>query len=1048
MPASGQDRTSREADLPGPLASGVFRDNPRALANWRSLLALSGPVQWKIISGPLTRALARCPDADMALNALERILSPAQASRLAMLGPLLENRGRPLESLVTLLGISQWQGDLLARHPAFLSRLAPPVGQRRAPAREELESELRGELQRLGESRPADAGAELRAFRLFRLSHLLRVGINDALRDRPLEEVTRDLSRVADASIQVAFERAWKTMSTRFGEPFTPTGEPVRGCCLAFGKLGGEELNYSSDIDLMFLFDHQGVTRGGRMELSTMEFFARLSAEVVRLLSAPSDAGAGYRVDLRLRPDGARGPLARDLQGTLAYYDAMGRTWERQALIKARMVAGDAALGRNFIRSAQTFVYRKYLSFAEINEIKALKRRIEVRTRGSGGEGLDVKTGRGGIRDIEFTVQFLQLANGGDLPALRQRGTLGALLALERAGCLTDQEYRLLDQSYRFLRKTEHRLQMLFDLQTHRLPEGPGALGRLARRMGFGPATGGDAAEAEAAMAFLVEYRAHTGPTRLILDHLLHLSFAGDDEQAEPETDLVLDPDSDPAHAEQVLARHGFANAPRALANLRLLASEPVPFLSARRCRHFLASIAPELLLALGQTPDPDMALANLERVTASLGARAELYELFRLHPPSLRLMVDLCAWSQFLTEILVSNPGMADELLDSLALDQPPTQSMLENELAALLRGADDPQTILHSFQDKELLRVGVRDILGKDDARATSLALTDIAEVILKALASQCDAELQARSGTPLLTDGPRAGLPCRWALLGLGRLGAREMSYHSDLDIILIYEGNGSFPWGAAMRGGADCHQHFTELAQRIIRVTSKPHQGSLGKLYAVDMRLRPTGRSGALVTSLPEFGRYHGSGGGAQIWERLALVRSRVVHGEPDFAAEVRHALEKTTRAPWPESGNREVLAMRQRLEASRGERDLKRCPGGMIDIEFLAQVLQTRHADRLPGCLSPNTFIALERLEEVGLLTPLQAAQLREAHAFMSSCLMRLRIVHNRPIDELPGDPPGLDKLRRRLGPTAPANLATHLARLREQTRRLFNELLN
>jgi glutamate-ammonia-ligase adenylyltransferase len=235
---------------------------------------------------------------------------------------------------------------------------------------------LRAELDRALVEAPADDGATLRAFRRFRLSHMLRVGINDVLRDRPIEEITRDLSRVADTSIQIAYERAWRVTAARFGEPVAPDGEKVRGCCLAFGKLGGEELNYSSDIDLMFLFDREGTTQGGRMHLSAGEFFAKLSAEVIRLLAAPSDAGAGYRVDLRLRPDGGKGPVARDLLATMAYYDSMGRTWERQALIKVRPVAGDVDLGREFLQAIEPFIYRKYLSFAEINEIKALKRRI------------------------------------------------------------------------------------------------------------------------------------------------------------------------------------------------------------------------------------------------------------------------------------------------------------------------------------------------------------------------------------------------------------------------------------------------------------------------------------------------------------------------------------------------------------------------------------------------------------------------------------------------------------------------------------------------
>src|SRR5205807_4099660 len=241
----------------------------------------------------------------------------------------------------------------------------------------------------------------------------------------------------------------------------------------AFGKHGGEELNYSSDIDLMFLYDQEGSTRGRRINsVSNEEFYSRVVGDVLRLLSSHTGEGYAYRIDLRLRPEGHRGPLARSLASTLSYYDTLGRTWERQALIKLRPVAGDLELGREFLQSIEPFVYRKYLSFAEINEIKALKRRIEHKTGQAGTSDTEVKTGHGGIRDIEFTIQFLQLLNGGDLPEVRQRNTLLALQAREELGCLDDQGYHILDQAYRFLRKTEHRLQLLFDLQTHRLPEG------------------------------------------------------------------------------------------------------------------------------------------------------------------------------------------------------------------------------------------------------------------------------------------------------------------------------------------------------------------------------------------------------------------------------------------------------------------------------------------------------------------------------------------------------------------------------------------------
>ncbi|HEY7155667.1 MAG TPA: bifunctional [glutamate--ammonia ligase]-adenylyl-L-tyrosine phosphorylase/[glutamate--ammonia-ligase] adenylyltransferase, partial [Gemmataceae bacterium] len=432
---------------------------------WRNLTGLAESVSLdglQELCGPLGRLLPRCADPDMALNNLERFL--ANPAAVAQMPALLENRGRVLDIILHLFSTSQSFSDLLHLNPDYLDMLRVPL--RRSPSQAELRDLLQAEVDAVHEE-----AAVLRVFRRFRQRQFLRIGANDIIRDRPLEEITRDISHVADAAIEVALHVALRRAGKRFGQPFSEDGEPVSCVVLAFGKHGGEELNYSSDIDLMFIYSAEGTTRGKRVAgTGNDEFFARVVGEVVRLLSAHTDRGHAFRVDLRLRPEGQRGPLARSLASTLAYYDAMGRTWERQALIKARPVAGDLELGQKFLQDIESFVYRKYLSFAEINEIKAMKRRIEHKASRAGVSATEVKTGFGGIRDIEFTIQFLQLLNGGDLPEVRQRNTLLALAALERVGCLTDQEYRVLDDAYGFLRKVEHRLQLLFDLQTHRLP--------------------------------------------------------------------------------------------------------------------------------------------------------------------------------------------------------------------------------------------------------------------------------------------------------------------------------------------------------------------------------------------------------------------------------------------------------------------------------------------------------------------------------------------------------------------------------------------------
>ncbi|MFO0810811.1 MAG: bifunctional [glutamate--ammonia ligase]-adenylyl-L-tyrosine phosphorylase/[glutamate--ammonia-ligase] adenylyltransferase [Gemmataceae bacterium] len=1010
----------------------TLRDADRGRRNLAALGDLAAPLM-----PHLARLLPRNADPDMALNNLERYLA-GSTGRMSF-PALIEGRARTLETVLYLFGTSQLFADTLVAYPDALDL----VRGRKTPSFTELERQLHADI-----DAALDDAALLRAFRRFRQRQTLRIGVADVIRDRPLDEITRDISRVAEVAVEAALAVAMKQCSARYGEP------EATCVVLAFGKFGGEELNYSSDIDLMFVYSRDGVTRG-RRSVGHDEFYGRVVSEVVRLLSARTPHGQAYRVDLRLRPEGDRGPLARSLPATLSYYDAMGRTWERQALIKVRPVAGDLDLGAEFLREIEPFVYRKYFSFSEINEVKALKRKIERKVSAAGVGDTEVKTGRGGIRDIEFVVQFLQLLNGGDLPDIRQRNTLAALQSLSQAGCLTDQEYQILDDTYRFLRKTEHRLQLLFDLQTHRLPDTPEELRKLARRMGYKErqspptavggtsprdpptAVGGLSGAPQARRrpqldeiphekpltmrpllidpldAFLHDYQGKTRLNRTILDHLLHSSFEGTDEDGlpAPEADLVLDPNPDEATIQAVLGRYGFRDVRGAYQNLVLLARESVPFLSARRCRHFLASIAPRMLREVADTPDPDLALINLEKVTASLGAKAILWELFSFNAPSLKLYVDLCAGSQFLAEVLINNPGMIDELLDSLVLNRPRAAAELREELAALCANAADVEPILHSFQDKELLRLGVRDLLGKNPVAETAAGLSDLAETILAQVVALQAPALAPKYGEPTLPDGS----PCRFAVLALGKLGGREMIYHSDLDLVFVYEGEGR------TRGGAetDNQHYFSELARRTIRILTQ--HGPMGRLYSVDARLRPAGSAGSLAVSLSEFERYY-DGGGAQLWERQALTRARTVFGEPAFAAAVEAAARQAAygKPCGPEVAD-EVRAMRERLEAGRSPRNLKRGPGGVVDIEFLVQLYQLRYALGHPDLQTPNTRDALDALLTAGLLADADHAPLRLGYDFLRLVESRLRAVTNRATDDLPEDAADVAKLARRLG---------------------------
>jgi glutamate-ammonia-ligase adenylyltransferase len=447
-----------------------------------------------------------------------------------------------------------------------------------------------------------------------------------------------------------------------------------------------------------------------------------------------------------------------------------------------------------------------------------------------------------------------------------------------------------------------------------------------------------------------------------------------------------------------------------------------------------LANIAPQLLRAVGATTDPDLALTNLEKVTATLGGKAVLWELFSFNPPSLTLYVDICD-SPFLAQMLINNPGMIDDLLDSLILNRPRQRDDLRGELTELLRGADTPdavEPILHSFQDKEVLRIAVRDLLGKDDIRATTAALSDVAEVLLDEVAERQEALLTARHGTA-----------CPHTILAMGKLGGREMSYHSDLDLVIVYaeEGRTSGP------KPLDHYEYFSEYGRRLIKALS--HMGPLGKLYAVDMRLRPTGSSGSLAISLDEFRRYYESPQ-AQVWERQALTRARNVHGDVGFAKAVDRALQQ---AIFGSGCNAAVLAeihtMRARLEATAPPRSLKRGPGGMTDVEFLTQAFQLQCGEQQLAICRTNVWDCLDALRAAGLLDAADHLTLTEGYSFYRRAEARLRIVTNRPLNEYPEAPHELEKLAHRTGfPSGQAFLAElerHATAIRAAFQRLVQQ---
>jgi [glutamine synthetase] adenylyltransferase / [glutamine synthetase]-adenylyl-L-tyrosine phosphorylase len=1008
------------------------------------------------ISEQFAAAAPTLADPDMAINNLERFIA---ASRNPMAtAALFERDPDALPNLLQIFTTSQYLSDLLVADKEAYDLLRMTNGE--PVSRAALVEELVNEIRALGNYTEV-----LASLRRYKRRETLRIAYGDIVRNQPVETVARQISYLADAIVESAVDFACRHLEPQYGRPLRADGQSSRFVVLGLGKLGGTELNYSSDIDLMFVYEQDGQT-DARRTVSNQEYFERLSKEVIRLLAEPTDLGVAYRVDLRLRPEGSRAPLCLSFDGMLSYYDMKGRTWERQAFIKARPIAGNRDLGQQLLDRLESWIYRKYLSLTDITGIKSLKRRIEERAEREGGELRNVKTGHGGIRDIEFAIQFLQLLNGGALPSVRTGNTLEAIARLEKAGSLTPDERTKLEDNYNMLRKLEHRLQIMFDLKTHLLPTGREELARLAIRMGY---TG--TRHRSALDAFQDDFARRTRQNREILDHLLHNAFS-DEVAAEPEVDLVNDPDPPPERVREVLGRYPFDDVSTAYDNLMALATEKIRFLSTRRCRHFLAAIAPRLLAAIAQTPEPDTTLVNLSRVSDSLGGKAALWELFSFNRPSLELYVRLCAVCPYLASILTSNPGMIDELMDSLLVEHLPTLAILEEALAELCKGAENIDPILHSFKNAQHLRVGVRDVVGKDDIRSTHAALADIAEVCLRQIAQREYQKLVDKFGVPTVgrpTDeelsndftrrfwdhfSPREGDICQPVVLALGKLGGREPNYHSDLDLIFLFESGGQTgPFHSLSKGGArggiqnTINSHFfSEFGQRLIRVCNQ--LGPYGRLYEVDARLRPTGKSGALAVSFDAFERYFAEGP-AQLWERQALCKARPVFGGEEAQ---RHAMEIVARAafntPWRPEFATEIRHMRLRMEEGASKRNLKRGPGGTVDTEFLVQMLQLKHAREDTAIYKPGTLDALTALQQRGYLSADDAEYFRRSYRFQRSIEARIRLMDATGRHELPETDRELAKLAYLLGYTHSQELVAEAERTFAENRARFNRLFD
>jgi len=800
-----------------------------------------------------------------------------------------------------------------------------------------------------------------------------------------LEEVTGALSDLADACVGLAVAHLLRRGADGGDLTLESLDMPGRNSGLVvigMGKLGARELNYSSDIDLIVLYDPEKVVYQGSRTLQ--DYFVRLTRELIRLLQERTEDGYVFRTDLRLRPDPASTPLAMSVHAAETYYEGMGQNWERAAMIKARAIAGDIAAGESFLRSLRPFVWRKHLDFAAIQDIHSIKRQIHA-TKGHRDiavGGHNIKLGRGGIREIEFYAQTQQLIWGGRHPELRAPATCTAIRALVAAGRVAAKAADEMIAAYRFLRHVEHRLQMIEDRQTQTLPPTGPELDRFAAFAGFSSTDD-----------FATTLLTHLGNVE---DHYAEL-FEEAPSLGGPGNLVFTGTDNDPETV-ATLARMGFSDGASVSTVIRGWHHGRYRAMRSTRARELLTELMPRLLEALARTTQPDVAFARFDEFLGRLPAGVQLFSLLHANPGLLDLLAEIMGGAPRLAEHLSRNAFLLDAVLGRGFFDPLPPTPRLRRALEQALGQANDFQDVLdivrrwtrdHQFQ------VGVRVLRHFTDADAAGPPLADVAGTAIAALQPHVEREF-ARLHGRLPGDGI--------ATIGLGKLGSREMTVTSDLDLIFIYD----VPAGAADDGSWDHQQsdgakplapihYYARLAQRLINAMTAPT--GEGRLFEVDMRLRPSGNAGPIASSLDGFRRYQEES--AWTWEHMALTRARVIAANPQLAERVRDALLGIlTRRRDAAKLRADVLEMRARIaQQFPGAQfwDLKYRVGGMIDVEFIAQYLQLRHAAENAEVLHPATAEALRRLADAGYLDPPAADDLIAAARLWHRLLGMLRL---------------------------------------------------
>ncbi|MCQ9470722.1 bifunctional [glutamate--ammonia ligase]-adenylyl-L-tyrosine phosphorylase/[glutamate--ammonia-ligase] adenylyltransferase [Pseudomonas alliivorans] len=866
--------------------------------------------------------------------------------------------------------------------------------------------ELRGQIANaLGTATTDD---ELgRNLRRQRMRHQVRIIWRDLTRQADLIETCRDLSDMADACIDLACHWLHERLCQQFGTPTgRRTGLPQQMVILGMGKLGAVELNLSSDIDLIFGYPEGGETVGVKRPLDNQEFFIRLGQRLIKALDPVTVDGFVFRVDMRLRPYGSSGALVLSFNALEQYYQDQGRDWERYAMIKARVVGGDQKAGAELLEMLRPFVYRRYLDFSAIEALRTMKQLIQQEVKRK-GMAENIKLGAGGIREVEFIAQAFQLIHGGRDLSLQQRPLFKVLKTLEGQGYLPGAVTEELREGYEFLRYTEHAIQAIADRQTQMLPDNEQDQARIALMMGFSDWA-----------SFHERLMYWRGRVSWHFRQVIADPDSDPDEEQEDDSDVIVggewlplwEESQDEEAASRQLSQAGFVNAETAIRHLANLRSSPHLRSMQRLSRERLDAFIPRLLAQAVEHAKPDLVLERVLPLVEAVARRSAYLVLLTENPDALRRLLTLCAASPWIAEQIARFPLLLDELLNEGRLFNPPLAPELAAELRErLIRIPEDDleqqMEALRHFKLAHSLRVAASEITGSLPLMKVSDYLTWLAEAILEQVLALAWRQSVARHGTPSRPDGTLCDPG--FVIVGYGKVGGIELGHGSDLDLVFIHDGDPQTETDGARP--IDSAQFFTRLGQRIIHLLTT--QTNSGQLYDVDMRLRPSGASGLLVSSLGAFARYQDKE--AWTWEHQALVRARVLTGSPDVGREVEKVrADVLGRERDLDKLRAEVSEMRAKMRDNLGSRltaagrganafessmpfDLKQDAGGIVDIEFMVQYAALAWSREHPGLLQYTDNIRiLEGLEEAGLLPDADASLLREAYKAYRSAAHR------------------------------------------------------